>query len=159
VIDGEVVHDKGETVCGVWLPGGVRQEHSAIFGQLVTNILTCRLQFLLFKHIYTMNRDPKHFRASTSFLPERWLPHEMSNPTLLFYHDKRQGFQSFSVGPRSCMGVHLAKAEMRLILAKLMFNFEFKAPENGVLLWEQLRTFLLVEKKPIRVRMPLRRDL
>ncbi|KAI0142977.1 cytochrome P450 [Xylariaceae sp. FL1272] len=132
-----VVPDKGEVVCGVWLPGGTQVSIQ----------------------VYTMNRDPKLFYESTSFLPERWLPEETNDPKSPFYHDQRDGFQPFSVGPRSCMGVHLAKAEMRLILAKLIWHFDFKAVQGKQLVWEQLRTFLLVEKKPIMVSMTLRQDM
>jgi cytochrome P450 len=61
--------------------------------------------------------------------------------------------QPFSIGPRSCMGQHLAWAEMRLILSKMLFTFDFEAVEGKTLQWEDLRTFLLVEKKPIHVRL------
>ncbi|KAI0199683.1 cytochrome P450 [Astrocystis sublimbata] len=111
----------GHTVCDIWLPGGTPVSIQA----------------------YTMNRDPKAFHASTSFLPERWLPDQIADP-------------KSAVGPRSCMGVHLAKAEMRLILAKLLWTFDFTAVKGKTLVWEQLRTFLLVEKKPIMVHMACR---
>ncbi|KAI0400713.1 cytochrome P450 [Xylaria palmicola] len=124
----------GDTVCGVWLPGGTPVSIQA----------------------YTMNRDPAGFHLASSFLPERWLPNESDNPNSPFYHDQRHGFQPFSVGPRSCMGQHLALAEMRLVLAKLLWRFDFEAAAGQELKWEQLRTFLLVEKKPIIVRMALR---
>ncbi|KAI0513256.1 cytochrome P450 [Xylaria bambusicola] len=125
----------GAMVCGTWLPGGTPVSIQA----------------------YTLNRDPKCFYAATSFLPERWLPEETSNPTSLFYKDQRDAFQPFSVGPRSCLGQHLARAELRLVLAKLIYKFDFTAVKDKVVKWEQLRTFLLVEKKPIMVNMGLRR--
>ncbi|KAF2967122.1 hypothetical protein GQX73_g6442 [Xylaria multiplex] len=95
----------GETVCGVWLPGGTPVSIQA----------------------YTMNRDPTYFHSATSFHPERWLPGEMENPESPFFHDQRSGFQPFSVGLRSCMGQNLALAEMRLVLAKLLWKFDFHA--------------------------------
>jgi cytochrome P450 len=54
------------------------------------------------------------------------------------------------------LGQHIAGAEMRLILAKLLWTFDFEEIEEKRLKWEDLRTFLLVEKKPIEVRMKLR---
>lgn len=51
------------------------------------------------------------------------------------------------------MGQHLALAEMRLILANLVYRFDFEALESERLRWEDLKTFLLVEKKPVKVRM------
>lgn len=54
------------------------------------------------------------------------------------------------------MGQHLAWAEMRLILAKLLWAFDFAAADGKPLKWESLRTFLLVEKRPIEVRIQLK---
>lgn len=59
------------------------------------------------------------------------------------------------MGPQSCLGQHLAWAEMRLILTKLLVNFDFEAVEGKQLRWEELRTFLLVEKRPLEVRVRL----
>ncbi|KAJ2989383.1 hypothetical protein NUW58_g3496 [Xylaria curta] len=117
----------GDTVCGVWLPGGT----------------PVSIQ------VHTMNRDPNCFHLAPSFVPERWLPSETDDPDSPFFHDQRNAFQPFSVGPRSCMGQNLALAEMRLVLAKLLWRFDFQAVPGRELKWEQLRTFLLVEKKPI----------
>ena len=53
------------------------------------------------------------------------------------------------------MGKHLAEAEMRLVLARLVWAFDIeetgKSPK-----WDELRTFLLVEKKPLELRFHLR---
>ncbi|GKZ35393.1 hypothetical protein AbraIFM66950_006022 [Aspergillus brasiliensis] len=104
---------------------------------------------------YTLNRDPSRFHAASSFIPERWLPDSLNNSNSPFYHDDRQAVQPFSMGPRSCLGQHLAWAEMRLILSKLLVSFEFEAVEGKRLQWEELRTFLLVEKRPLEVRVRL----
>ncbi|CAG9982787.1 unnamed protein product [Clonostachys byssicola] len=127
------VPPSGDTVCGVWLPGGTSVSIQA----------------------YTMNRDPHYFHSPTNFVPERWLPEATTGRDSVFFKDQRQSLQPFSVGPRNCMGQHLAMAEMRLILASLVWTFEFQ-PAGQQLRWEDLRTFLLVEKKPINVRMKLR---
>ncbi|KAI1194543.1 cytochrome P450 [Nemania serpens] len=128
------VPPNSQTVCGLWLPGGTPVSIQA----------------------YTLNRDPKCFSSATSFLPERWLSTEIQNPDSPFYNDQRDAFQPFSVGPRSCIGQHLARAELRLVLAKLIWKFDFAAVRGKVLEWEQLRTFLLVEKKPVMVNMAVR---
>ncbi|KNG81347.1 cytochrome P450 [Aspergillus nomiae NRRL 13137] len=104
---------------------------------------------------YTLNRDPSRFYASASFIPERWLLDASVNPNSPYYHDDRWAVKLFSIGPRSCLGQHLAWAEMRLILAKLLINFDFEAIDGKQLQWEDLRTFLLVEKRPLEVRVRL----
>lgn len=105
---------------------------------------------------YTLNRRPDYFHSASSFLPERWLPSVTCDPSSPFARDRRQAIQPFSTGPRSCLGQHLAWAEMRLILAKLVWNFDMRVVSDKILRWEDLRTFLLVEKKPVVVNMALR---
>lgn len=128
----------GSTICGVWLPEGTPVSVQA----------------------YAMNRDPTYFYRPDSFLPERWLSKAITNEKSPFFGDRREAMQAFSLGARSCMGQHLAWAEMRLILAKLIWNFDFEAPKDRSkwLNWEELRTFLLVEKRPINVGLRLRSD-
>ncbi|KAK3317945.1 cytochrome P450 [Apodospora peruviana] len=133
-----VVPPGGGTVCGVWLPEGTPVSVQA----------------------YAMNRDPAYFHRPDDFLPERWLPVATADEKSPFFGDRREAMQAFSLGARSCMGQHLAWAEMRLIMAKLLWNFDFAAPEDKGkwLNWEDLRTFLLVEKRPINVTLKLRSD-
>ncbi|KAF2682315.1 isotrichodermin C-15 hydroxylase [Lentithecium fluviatile CBS 122367] len=121
----------GDTVCGTWLPGGTPVSIQA----------------------YTLNRDPGYFHKPTSFAPERWLPDASTDSNSPYYHDDRQAIQPFSMGPRNCMGQHLAWAEMRLILSKLLFTFDMEAVKGKEVRWEDLRTFVLVEKQPIIVRI------
>ncbi|KAJ5524738.1 hypothetical protein N7494_011388 [Penicillium frequentans] len=127
-----LVPEGGEVICGRWIPGGTPVSLQA----------------------YALNRDPNTFYDAISFHPERWLP-EASSSRSVFFNDDRRAVQPFSVGPRACLGQHLAWAEMQLILAKLLVAFDFEAIEHKRLRWEDLRTFLLVEKRPLDVRMKL----
>ncbi|KAK3360693.1 cytochrome P450 [Lasiosphaeria hispida] len=128
----------GGMVCGKWLPGGTR----------VSITFT------------SMHREPTSFQAPSSFCPERWLPEAIENPNSPFYNDKRHAFQPFTIGPHSCIGQNLAWAEMRVALAKVLWTFDVAAPkdEKKWVVWESLRTFLLIEKKPIGVVVKLRAD-
>ncbi|KAJ6114888.1 cytochrome P450, partial [Penicillium sp. IBT 16267x] len=128
-----VVPGKGEKVCGTWIPGGTSVSLQA----------------------YSIGRDPEKFYNATQFLPERWLSDASTNPKSPFFNDDRRAVQPFSMGPRSCLGQHLAWAEMQLILGKLLLALDFEAIEDKRLRWEDLRTFLLVEKKPLEVRVKL----
>ncbi|KAF2866144.1 cytochrome P450 [Massariosphaeria phaeospora] len=129
----------GERVCGVWLAGG-----TAVSIQQ-----------------YVLNRDPALFHDASSFVPERWLAGEDSQAASPYASDQRGAVQAFSVGPRSCLGKQLAWAEMRLIVARLVWAFDITAAGRerdgggggGALQWEHLRTFLLVEKRAIAVRL------
>jgi cytochrome P450 len=97
-----------------------------------------------------MHREPSSFHDPLSFCPERWLPDAVSNPKSPFYNDKRQAWQPFTVGPHSCIGQNIAWAEMRLVMAKLLWTFDLSAPEKSKrVIWEDMRTFLLIEKAPL----------
>ncbi|KAK1254519.1 hypothetical protein MKX08_008514 [Trichoderma sp. CBMAI-0020] len=128
------VPEGGETVCGTWLPGGTSVSVQA----------------------YTLNRDPDHYHMATSFHPERWLPDARTNPKSPFFHDRLETMQPFSEGRESCLGQHLALAEIRLIFSKLLWSFDFEALEDRKTKWEDMRTFLIVEKKVIEMRAKLR---
>ncbi|KAL4756284.1 cytochrome P450 [Aspergillus foveolatus] len=129
-----LVPQGGHMVCGTWLPGGTPVSIQA----------------------YTLNRNPALFHRSTSFLPERWLASSTSDPASCFFNDQRQVVQPFAIGPRACLGQRLAWAEMRLIIAKLVWMFDFGAIDGQCVRWEDLRTYLLVERKPINVRVSVR---
>ncbi|RMJ14371.1 hypothetical protein CDV36_005981 [Fusarium kuroshium] len=59
----------------------------------------------------------KNFGQASEFLPERWLNER---------GDCRAVFQPFSVGPRNCLGKNLAKAELRLILVRMLWRFDME---------------------------------
>jgi cytochrome P450 len=87
-----------------------------------------------------------------SFLPERWLPAENTR----FAHDNHATLQPFSVGPRSCLGRNLAYNELRLILARLLWNFDLELcteSEN----WIKKKSFTAWEKKPMFVKLRQRK--
>jgi cytochrome P450 len=105
---------------------------------------------------WSINRDPDYFHRAASFEPERWLPEALDNASSPYHHDHRQALQPFSVGPRNCIGKHLGLAQSRLILANLVWHFDIGAVEGERLRWEELRTFLLVEKKPVKIQLKRR---
>ncbi|KAF2113821.1 isotrichodermin C-15 hydroxylase [Lophiotrema nucula] len=124
-----VVPAGGTRICGIWLPAGTKLSIGA----------------------YSLHRDPECFHLPTSFIPERWVSTEFERPGSPFCNDRRDAVQAFTIGPRSCLGKGLAWAEMQLVLAKLLWNFDISVADGEPLRWEDLRTFLLVEKKPIRI--------
>ncbi|RMZ76055.1 hypothetical protein DV737_g5007, partial [Chaetothyriales sp. CBS 132003] len=67
-----------------------------------------------------------NFRRATEFIPERWLAEALDDPTNEFYHDNRRVHEPFHTGPRNCIGRNLAMAEMRLILTRVLYNFDLE---------------------------------
>ena len=72
-------------------------------------------------------RSSSNFYSPDSFLPERWLPggYDSGSP---FRNDRKDSFNPFSLGAYNCPGRSLAYLEMRLILAKMVWNFDMEIP-------------------------------
>ncbi|RMZ81755.1 hypothetical protein DV738_g1981, partial [Chaetothyriales sp. CBS 135597] len=67
-----------------------------------------------------------NFRHATEFIPDRWLPAALEDPTNEFYNDQRRVHEPFHIGPRNCIGRNLALAEMRIIMARVLYNFDLE---------------------------------
>lgn len=90
--------------------------------------------------------DANHFADPYTFDPERF-----ANPGVGKYaNDKLDVVNPFLVGPRNCIGQNLAYAEMRLILARLVWGFDFAMGEGGRA-WLGQRNYLFWEKGPLEM--------
>ncbi|MCJ1386575.1 hypothetical protein MMC17_009701 [Xylographa soralifera] len=89
--------------------------------------------------IYTLARDPRYWTAPERFIPERWLPGSG-------YTDAKEASKPFSIGPRACIGINLAYLEMRIILAKMVWQFDLQIGRDFD--WEEENQFHLLWKKP-----------
>ncbi|OJJ47271.1 hypothetical protein ASPZODRAFT_151782 [Penicilliopsis zonata CBS 506.65] len=97
---------------------------------------------------YSTYHSSSNFADPDSFIPERWL----DNPDARFSADKRDVLQPFSYGPRNCLGKNLAYAEMRVILAKVLWNFDLSLqPECAN--WNQQLSFTFWSKGPLMVKL------
>ncbi|KAI1264703.1 putative cytochrome P450 [Xylariaceae sp. FL1019] len=74
---------------------------------------------------YAINYSEKYWRNPQKFAPERW----MNDP--LYEDDNHDAMQPFGIGPRNCVGRNLAYAEMRLILAKVLYNFDISIADDS----------------------------
>jgi cytochrome P450 len=73
---------------------------------------------------WTIHRNAIYFDHPHDFTPERWLS-DSGKPL------QAQGaFQPFQVGPRHCIGKHLALKEVMLVLARLFVEFEMELAEG-----------------------------
>ncbi|CAE7214985.1 hypothetical protein PTT_05647 [Pyrenophora teres f. teres 0-1] len=91
---------------------------------------------------HSMYCSPQYFKRPTEFLPQRWL----GDPE--FEEDKRHCVQPFSVGPRDCIGKNMAYHEMRLLMAKVLYNFDMElCPESNN--WLDQDTYVIWQKKPL----------
>lgn len=73
---------------------------------------------------FACSRHPDNFSDPEDFAPERWL--DKWKNTRPFDRDDRNCSQPFSYGPRNCLGKNLARAEIRLIMAKMLWRYDLE---------------------------------
>jgi cytochrome P450 len=98
-------------------------------------------------------QSKSHFVSPSQFLPERWLNDRQLSDSP-FKTDNDAAFHPFSVGPHNCIGQALAWVEMRVIFARLLWNFDISLPKNTVLpSWTDQKIYWTWEKQPLKVQL------
>ncbi|KAM0303436.1 hypothetical protein ACHAO8_011502 [Botrytis cinerea] len=97
---------------------------------------------------YAAFHSPTNFALPTQFIPERWLKIEESER---FAGDNRDVMRPFSVGGRDCAGQNIGMAEFRVVLARVIWNFDISAVST--LAWEDQKCFMLWQKDPFFVNL------
>ncbi|KAH9238481.1 hypothetical protein K456DRAFT_1746559 [Colletotrichum gloeosporioides 23] len=123
-----VVKPGGDYICETYVPGGTRVMVSQ----------------------WSIYRNEKYFAQPTTFIPERWL----GDPR--FEKDDRSALQPFSFGPRNCIGRNLAYSEMRVILARVIWNFDLKVADDSTN-WTEQKLYGLWKKGPLNVHLTPRK--
>jgi len=96
---------------------------------------------------WTMQHNDKYFADAIDFYPERWLPKDHKWWDEKFGGDVKDASKPFSIGPRACLGVNLALMEMRIILAKMTYHFDWELVNQDVN-WLRDSQFKFLWKKP-----------
>jgi cytochrome P450 len=92
----------GDTIDGHWVPEGTSVAVSS----------------------WAAAHNPANFANCDSFIPERFIDPAYST-------DIKKGYQPFSLGPRGCIGKNLSYMEMRLILTRLLWNFDIESMDGA----------------------------
>ncbi|RFU77593.1 cytochrome p450 [Trichoderma arundinaceum] len=95
---------------------------------------------------WAMYHDPTHFDDPYSFDPDRFLILQHREKPSNTKIDKVEAFNPFLIGPRNCIGQNLAYAEMRLILARLIWKFDLDVCVESNKWMHTQKNFLLWEK-------------
>ncbi|KFY72655.1 hypothetical protein V499_07239 [Pseudogymnoascus sp. VKM F-103] len=128
----------------VGLPRNIPAEGAVINGKYVPP------KTLVSVNQWASYHTEKNFREPNSFIPERWLGDSR------FASDAKDVLQPFSVGPRNCIGKSLAYAEMRLILVRLLWNFDLQlVPDSKS--WEGQEMYILWQKDPLYITLTPRK--
>ncbi|KAF3025159.1 hypothetical protein E8E14_014748 [Neopestalotiopsis sp. 37M] len=102
---------------------------------------------------FAANRSSSHFHLPNEYHPERWL----GDPA--FKNDDLDVVQPFIMGVNVCIGRGLAFMEMRLTLAKLLWEFDWTVEGAGGNDFEQSKAWHVWIKSSVHLRFSKRRDL
>lgn len=103
-----------------------------------------------------MYHNQHNFAKPLEFHPERWLGDPARYPE--FANDKLDSFMPFSTGHADCIGRNLAYSEMRLILAKILLNFDLKLADDSQGWIEGQKAYIVWQKPSLNVHLtPVKR--
>jgi aspirochlorine biosynthesis cytochrome P450 monooxygenase len=88
-----------------------------------------------------------NFKDPGKFVPERWLGDER------YKDDRKDAFKPFSNGPRNCIGINLAYAEIRLILARLLWNFDMELCEESNDWVTGMKVYGVYQRPPLMIKL------
>ncbi|TVY31591.1 Cytochrome P450 monooxygenase [Lachnellula occidentalis] len=130
------------------LPDGLRRQvpkgGAVICGHLIPEGMTVSVP------CWATFRSSSNFASPDVFSPQRWLSEDSSQ----FESDNKAAFQPFSTGPHNCIGQPLAWMEMRVILSKLIWNFDINAPKGTTVAdWTTQKIYWTWEKSPLEVEL------
>ncbi|MCJ1388165.1 hypothetical protein MMC18_001010 [Xylographa bjoerkii] len=101
---------------------------------------------VVYVNAYAAYNTAHNFAHPDVFDPARWLT---GAPV-------PKAYEPFSVGARSCIGKKIALVEMRMIIARLVWNFDMVVPGGGHDLgykWEDQHVWTLWVKRPLVVEL------
>ena len=107
--------------------------------------------FIVMHPIASMTTS-RNFSEPLTFHPERW----SSDKDERFMNDDKAAFQPFSYGPRNCIGRNLAYSKMRLILARVLWNFDIELCEESQG-WDQQKILGFWQGGPLWVKLRRRK--
>ncbi|MCJ1377250.1 hypothetical protein MMC17_000342 [Xylographa soralifera] len=102
-------------------------------------------------HQWSATHSSRNFMEPDEYIPERWLG------SIEYASDVRSAAQPFSVGPRNCIGQHLAMAEMRAIIARIIWHFDMELSEDSQN-WADQKVYIFWEKPPLNVKLVAKRS-
>ena len=102
---------------------------------------------------YQMSRDENVFEEPNAFRPERWLRGKKVSLQNSKFLEAKEVFSSlpFGFGRRMCVGRRIAELELRLLLARIVQQFEIRYPPDA----DEVEPFfrgLMIPDRAVRVK-------
>ncbi|CRL28245.1 Cytochrome P450 [Penicillium camemberti] len=94
---------------------------------------------------FCINHSKENFVDPGSYIPERWLGDGG------YENDDRHAMQAFSYGPRNCIAINLARLEIRWVLARLIWEFDWELTP-GSERWEEALVFNVWSTKLLNIK-------
>ncbi|KAK3045564.1 hypothetical protein LTR09_012861 [Extremus antarcticus] len=113
----------GESVDGHWIPKGAVVSVSS----------------------WASTHSEHNFHRPFDFIPERWIGKDKASGDQLF------ASQAFSIGSRVCLGRNLAYMEMRIILSKIFWTYDFEIVDKSLDWVASNRSFVFWEKPEMQI--------
>jgi cytochrome P450 len=88
---------------------------------------------VLFLSLYHLHRHKAYWQQADDFIPERFIGKQ--NPLL-----NANAYYPFGAGPRMCIGFNFATMEITIVLAQLLYHFDFEIDTNHEVILEPLVT-------------------
>lgn len=148
---------EGAMVSGYFVPGNVSQFAFTLGSPLkVCSVLTSGSQTIVTVFQLSGFTLPNNFAMQSVFLPERWLPSDHPDRPAATLNDRQDVFQPFGFGPKACIGKGIALAEIKLILARMVWRFDFELVDNKFDI-EKQKAFLFRDKPELNVLLTSRK--
>ncbi|KAK4205452.1 putative cytochrome P450 E-class, group I [Triangularia verruculosa] len=78
--------------------------------------------WVVWDNTFALHRDPELWLRVHEFLPERFLITDEGDPM----HPPKNGWRFFELGPRNCIGQHLAMVEIKMVLALVLRRMDIE---------------------------------
>jgi cytochrome P450 len=102
-------------------------------GEDIINDVLIPADYVILFSVYYLHRNPKYWPQPDDFIPERF----EGNNNVLFNND---AYYPFGAGPRMCIGFYFATMEITIVLAHLLYHFDFELDEQHPIAFEPLVT-------------------
>ncbi|KAM7196183.1 Isotrichodermin C-15 hydroxylase [Rhypophila sp. PSN 637] len=141
----------GGLVNGEYIPKGLRDLAGPSFH--ANNLGSKFPQTVCRSSLFTYNRIERFFHCARSFRPERWLSpeHHLYNPA--FAKDDHSAFYPFILGPRQCPGREIARITIRLVAAKMFWQFDIEQLSKLLDFDHDMRVYGMWVKPKLEVRL------